>query len=428
MRCLLQFHAMLGGSAILMTATLPAAMRNGYAKAFQKGHGVHLPSSVLGNAYPMLSVIGSEIYTAEPDPAPLTCRDIAIHRLADTRAAMKLLGTGVKGGAACVWIRNTVDNAITAVAALLDQGIEADLLHARYTVADRLNKEALLHARFGRHGVGREGRVLVATQVVEASLDLDFDLMVSDLAPIGSLIQRAGRMWRHMDLRPAQDRPVSGPSLHVLAPDPGHVEDGKWLSRCLGTGALIYPLDQQWRTARALFEKGTIRMPGGLRDLIDSVYGNDLLDVPEALESAEIENYAHQIVEYQQAANQLLDPDDAYDQPQMARVFDDERFPTRLGIPQVILRLARRASGQLVPWAGDGPYGWQSSEVRVSAVRYLQLPGVDQNQREIAALREHWPSWMQSSVYVSPVEEDGRICDGLRYDNVRGVVFGDLAD
>ena len=97
------------------------------------------------------------------------------------------------------------------------------------------------HARntFGEEGA-REGRkILIATQVAEQSLDLDFDLIATDLAPIDLLLQRAGRLWRHMDLRPFPSRPVPAPVLHVVSPDPSRVEDGKWLNRVQDAGALI---------------------------------------------------------------------------------------------------------------------------------------------------------------------------------------------
>ncbi|MCY4373054.1 MAG: hypothetical protein OXC31_04715, partial [Spirochaetaceae bacterium] len=297
------------------------------------------------------------------------------------------------------------------------------LLHARFAVVDRLRHEADLLARFGRDGVGRAGRALVATQVIEASLDLDFDLMISDLAPIGSLIQRAGRLWRHMDLRPATGRPVSGPALHVLAPDPNVVPDPNWLKRILGPGAFVYPQDIQWRTATVLFDRGSIRAPGGLRALIEAVHGSDLPEVPEALMGTEIETLGQQMSEAQQEFNQVLDSEDGYDQPQMQRVFDDDRFPTRLGIPQVTLRLAREERGRLIPWADEGPLNWQSSEVQVSAARYRNLQGVDQVRPEIAAVRDKWPEWMRESVLVAPVGEDGFICDGMRYDTALGIVF-----
>ena len=420
---LLQFHAMLGGSAIVMTATLPLGMRGGYARAFQKGLGIRRPREVTGDAYPMLTVIGRGLDSASPDPVPATRRDVAVHRLENENSAITLLKAGAEQRAASVWIRNTVDGAIAAVEALREAGIDAGLLHARFAVADRLKHEAALQARFGRDGAGRAGRVLVATQVIEASLDLDFDLMVSDLAPIGSLIQRAGRLWRHMDLRPAAGRPVIGPALHVLSPDPDQVRDASWLKRLLGAGALVYPQDVQWRTARVLFDRGMIRAPDGLRELIEAVYGASSLAVPEALEGTEIETMGRQMSEAQQAFNQVLDAEDGYDQPQMQRVFDDDRFPTRLGIPQVTLRLAREESGRLTPWAGDGPYGWQSSEVQVSAARYRGLAGVDQDRPEISAVRASWPDWMLASVLVTPVGEHGLICEGMRYDSALGIVF-----
>ena len=423
LRCLLQFQALLGGSAIVMTATLPLGMRAGYTKAFQKGLGTRRPLDVTGDAYPMLTVIGRAIDSAHPDPVPDTCRDIAVYRLKDENAAIPLLQTGVERGAACVWIRNSVDGAIKSAKTLREAGIQADLLHARFMVADRLKHEAAVQRRFGRDRVGGAARVLVGTQVIEASLDLDFDLMVSDLAPVGSLVQRAGRLWRHMDIRPAAGRPVIGPALHVLAPNPDRVDDAAWLSRLLGSGARVYPQDMQWRTAKALFSRGVIQAPSGLRDLIEAVYGEDLPEVPEALRRVEIETIGRQMSEAQQALNQVLDAEDAYDQPQMQRVFDDDQYPTRLGIPQVTLRLAREEGVKLVPWAGEGPLGWQLSEVLVSAARYRKLQGVDQDRPEIAAVREAWPDWMRKRVFVAPVGEGGIICDGLQYNDVFGLDF-----
>ena len=420
---LLQFHALLGGSAIVMTATLPLGMRAGFAKAFQKGRGIRWPRDVEGHAYPMLTVVGRGIGSVEPDPVPATCRDLAVHRLEDEDAAARLLRSGAERGMACVWIRNSVSGAIASATALREAGLEVDLLHARFTVADRLKHEAAVQRRFGREGIGRAGRVLVATQVVEASLDLDFDLMVTDLAPAGSLVQRAGRLWRHMDRRPATERPVAAPALHVLAPDPDRVDGTDWLKQILGSGALVYPQDVQWRTARALFDKGMIRAPGGLRDLIETVHGDDPPEVPEALQGVEIETIGRQMSEAQQAFNQVLDAEDAYDQPQMQRVFDDDRFPTRLGVPQVTLRLAREEHGRVVPWEGGGPLGWQLSEVLVSAARYRNLQGVDQDRPEIRVVREAWPDWMRKRVLVAPVDENGVICGGLQYNSDLGIVF-----
>ena len=303
---LLQFHALLGGSAIVMTATLPSGMRTGYAKAFQKGLGIRRPRDVQSQAYPLLTVFGRGIDSLEPAPVPATCRDLAVQRLEDEEAAASLLRSGAERGMACVWIRNSVNGAIASAMALRKAELQVDLLHARFTVADRLAHEDVVQRRFGREGIGREGRVLVATQVVEASLDLDFDLMVTDLAPVGSLVQRAGRLWRHMDLRPAAKRQAPAPALHVLAPDPDRVEGADWLKQVLGSGALVYPQDMQWRTAKALFARGMIRAPGGLRDLIETVCGEEPVEVPEALQGFEIETMGRQMSEAQQAFNQVL--------------------------------------------------------------------------------------------------------------------------
>ena len=407
---LLRFHAMLGGSAIVMTATLPRKMRDRYAQEFQRGLGAQQPRPIQGDAYPQLTVVNRhQVDLRQPDPVSATCRDITICRI-DEAQAMKRIRDGVAKGAACVWVRNAVDDAIAAAQALQDEGIATDLLHARFTVADRLEKEQALQARFGREGADRQGRVLIATQVVEASLDMDFDLMVSDLAPIESLIQRAGRLWRHMDMRPVESRPVPGPVLHIVSPDPEVVEDAHWLHRVLKAGAWVYPSAMQWRTAQAVFDIGVIRAPEGLRNLIEAVHDEtNRKDVPEVLDKADLEAEGKFRIERQIARNQVLKPCGYLESAQ--KVYDEEKLRTRLGVPQVTLWLARVGAKGLEPLADS----WEASEVRMSRARYEKLGGVDQDQPGIVTLKANWPRWKRESIEIAPVGQGGAITEGLQY-------------
>ena len=249
------------------------------------------------------------------------------------------------------------------------------MLHARFALIDRLNREQALMGRFGKGGKERGGRVLVATQVVEASLDLDFDAMVSDLAPIGSLIQRAGRLWRHMDERPEADRPVPALTLHVLSPDPDKVEDDDWLHQVLDRGAWVYRPDEQWLTARSLFDAGEIVAPGGLRNLIEAVHGEDALQVPDALLEAQVDAEGRAHAETGFARGNVVDGAVGYLTGTREAISNDALFPTRLGEPQITLVLARRVGGTLVSWANaeDPAEAWALSEVTAARKRYEPL-------------------------------------------------------
>ena len=407
---LLRFHAMLGGSAILMTATLPQLMRNCYANEFQRGLGVECPEEINGTAYPQLTIVSDKIDCYQPAPVPATCREIEVKRT-EIEPALEIIADGVSEGAACVWICNAVDDAIAKVQLLRARGVTADLLHARFIVADRLEKESCLQDRFGPKGKGREGQVLVATQVVEASLDIDFDLMISDLAPIGSLIQRTGRLWRHERGK----RPVDGPCLYIVAPDPDVVTDARWLHRVLTSGGWVYSVSDQWRTARAVFDTGVIRAPENLRGLIESVHGTDTCPVPDALASAEIESEGRVLIERSLAKNQLLFPGGYLEAAQ--DVYSEDRFATRLISPQVTLWLARRSAGALEAYAST----WEESEVRMSRAQYEKLGGVNQETSEIQAIKASWPEWRKGSIQIAPVGDDGEIVEGLQYNKDIGL-------
>ena len=419
---LLRMQAFHGGSAIVMTATLPLDLRRRYADAFRAGSG--RPAAPLDHpAYPAFSVVGAETHSKPIQIASDTRRVVRAERIQSTDQASERLLIGAQSGAACLWVRNAVDDAIDAVDSLRARGCKARLLHARFALGDRLQHEQDLLERFGPDGSDRAGQVLVATQVVEASLDLDFDVMVSDLAPIGALVQRAGRLWRHLDRRPASQRPVTEPVLVVLAPDPDDVADPRWLNAVLDRGAHVYNHADQWRTARALFDAGAIRTPDGLRDLIEAVHGPDRPDVPEVLDRAELEAEGAASAEAALAHQNVVRPEDGYLLGTGSSVWSDEKFPTRLGEEQQTLVLARCHGDKLEPWCrADRPErAWVLSEVQCSRWRVPKdLP--DQGGPSIVGAMAAWPKGKRDHAILCPVDEDGRIADGLRYDPVRGLI------
>lgn len=417
---LLQMHRAAGGSAILLTATLPLDLRARLLKTYQGGNP--------GPAYPALTIARGEARQIfAPDTRPVK-GPVGVERIASAEAAVELMADAAGQGAACVWVRNAVDDAIAAVEALRTRGITAHLLHARFALTDRKRIEAEVLGRAGRDGVGREGFVLVGTQVLEASLDLDFDVMVSDIAPIAALIQRAGRLWRHMDRRPATTRPVPAPVLHVLSPDPATVADDRWLTEVLGSGAYVYSPDVVWRSARVLFAAGRIEAPQGLRALIEAVHGAAAEPVPEALEKSETRALGSDVAKKTLAMHNLVDLSAGY--RVAGKGEDDVKYPTRLGDETLTLVLARRVGDALHPWATDASANdlhrseaWALSEVsaRRSRLKGLVLP--DQSAPEIMAVTKDWPEWKRDGVVVCPVGTDGTICVGLRYEPESGLQF-----
>lgn len=102
-----------------------------------------------------------------------------------------------------LWIRNSVDDAIRIYRQLqLSKVVVTEnllLFHSRFAFYDRQRIESQTLNLFGKQsGAQRAGKVIIATQVIEQSLDIDCDEMISDLAPVDLLIQRAGRLQRHI--------------------------------------------------------------------------------------------------------------------------------------------------------------------------------------------------------------------------------------
>lgn len=415
---LLKMHRAAGGSAILLTATLPMALRRKLLATYDGESD--------NTAYPALTIAGGASITQFPVEIRPVKGPVTVERLDTTDKAVSLLTEMVALGAACVWVRNAVEDAIEAVEALRATGVEARLLHARFAMCDRKRIEAEVLHRVGKDGKDRKGFVLVGTQVLESSLDLDFDVMLSDIAPIAALIQRAGRLWRHMDIRPVASRPVQKPTLYVLSPDPMQVGDDRWLHDTLGKGAWVYAVADVWRSAHVLFKRGQLGTPDSQRELIEAVYGENAEPVPEVLLKAEQDKYGKDSANRGLAWHNIVNFPDGY--RKAGRGDDDVNYPTRLGEEPRVLCLARRTAQGLVAWAeGDGTDVWMLSEVSAHRKKIDALPLPDQSLPEIMTITKGWPEWKSAKIRVCPVEEDGRICEGLRYDAQCGLMFASLS-
>ena len=373
---LLEFHAALGGSAIVLSATLPAAQRGALASAFSRGLGAE-PRVVAGDAYPLLTVASALGTTArEISSRADRTRVLPVRRIEKVEDAVDHVVAMARRGAAVAWIRNAVDDAFEAAALLAQRGLEPVLLHARFAMGDRLDIETRVCTALGRQDQTgkRRGFVVVGTQIFEQSPDYDVDAMVTDLGPIDSMIQRAGRLWRHSD---RTDRPVDAPELLVLSPDPADVKDKDWYRILSRRAAAVY--DHHgivWRSAKVLFKTGAIETPRGVRGLVEQVYAlQELDDIPQPLLRKSLEADGRRKGERSVASSNLLRLGDGYGGCS-ALWTSDTITPTRLGEPVTIFRLGRMEGGRIVPWypADEPARAWALSEVNVNRRKADDVP------------------------------------------------------
>jgi CRISPR-associated endonuclease/helicase Cas3 len=335
--------------------------------------------------------------------APGLERRVTVERIAGAFDAVAAIAAAARAGAAVAWIRNAVDDAIEAHQALRAAGVDAMLFHARFAMGDRLDIEREVVACFSKDSPSerRHARVLVATQVVEQSLDLDFDLMVTDLAPADLVIQRAGRLWRHR----RDERPISGPHLLLLAPDPIDDPPAAWLGPELRRTGFVYPDHALlWRSARVLLQRGRIETPDGIRAVVETAYDRDAPGaVPPGLARAANRAEGAELAAAGIALQNLLEIDRPYERD--AGLWDpDVRTPTRLGDQRLVFRLARLEHETVVPWYhhDDARRAWALSEVSVRASRLVGVP----EDAALTAAKQTWPAW-DREIPVLLMQRDG---------------------
>ncbi len=294
---LLQWLAALGSSVVLLSATLPASRQQRLLDAYLRGAGQTHVLRPENKSYPRVTWVSSaDAGCATVETSRRSQKAVHLDwidgELPNGQGGIFPLGERLRevlraGGCAAV-ICNTVNRAQAVYRALkpyflavADDGEpELDLFHARFLYDQRDRRTRRAMRRFGKPGgsvaaedgterpVRRPQRaVLVATQVIEQSLDLDFDLMVSDHAPVDLLLQRAGRLHRHQRQRPA---PLEQPYLWLACPE--EVIDE--VPRFDGGTAAIYDAHILLRSWLALRDRSTIDIPGEVEYLVEFVYGD----------------------------------------------------------------------------------------------------------------------------------------------------------
>lgn len=279
---------------VLLSATLSEARSAQLADAYRRGlalaAGERPPRTPapepVRTPFPCLVTVGASGTQAQAAAASGRSSKVWVRRLGKEPGLPQLLQEALADGGCALVVRNTVRRAQETYEELREHfGEEVSLNHARFTVADRQAKDADLLRRFGppRSEPQRPHRaIVVATQVVEQSLDVDFDLLVTDLAPVDLVLQRMGRLHRHERPRPAR---LTLPTCYVDCMPTAFSEE-PWLEP--GAKAVYGEPDLLLTAAalgRVLDSAGTVATPDDVHALVEAVYGAGA-QVPSAWQAA----------------------------------------------------------------------------------------------------------------------------------------------
>lgn len=201
-RALSWFHEY-GAPVILLSATLPPDRRLALVNAYLQSN---LSEYDLTRAeYPRLTYTDKGAVKAVSLSLNMPSKTVRIIRKNDD-SVIEEIRRAVNAGACVGVICNTVARAQSfAKTAREINGADVILYHARFVIPDRIEREEILKKSIGKRSTPeiRNGKVIIGTQVLEQSLDIDFDILITDLCPMDLLLQRIGRLHRHQrDKRP----------------------------------------------------------------------------------------------------------------------------------------------------------------------------------------------------------------------------------
>lgn len=306
---LLRAHVACGGHALLLSATLGAAARARYLGVGGRQRNAMVPSlaQALDLPYPAIGcrgAAGPELRPVIGNPQLKTVHWEALDIIDEPDRVAQCAVEAAAQGARVLVVRNTVPAAVEtllAVEALNEvHGLDclfrvegaSTLHHSRFSRRDRPLLDAEVQTQIGKHRRRAGGRVVVGTQTLEQSLDIDADLLITDLCPMDVLLQRLGRLHRHA--RPSDDAPddrrpagferaralVLVPSGHDLKPLLRRQRHGLGPIRAKGQamGGVYVDLRVLEATRRLISARPTRDIPADNRALVEQATHPEALD------------------------------------------------------------------------------------------------------------------------------------------------------
>ncbi|MGR3174804.1 MAG: CRISPR-associated helicase Cas3' [Candidatus Scalindua sp.] len=191
----------------------------------------------------------------------------------DVMSTAKVAVKKAQEGQCVLWIANTVSESQKYYKAVMSEKRDVDtfrvgLLHSRFPAYRREELEDEWMEFLGKDGNRADGCVLVSTQIVEQSVDIDADFMISDLAPTDMLLQRLGRLWRHK----REGRPCKNPEFLICCGNIENANNKESLEDAMGKSRYVYAPYVLWRSYEVWKRQTEVLLPHDIRGLLESTY------------------------------------------------------------------------------------------------------------------------------------------------------------
>lgn len=252
-------------TVIILSATLTEHRRS-----------ILLDTASTNKSYPLISATQRTGGLIEQAVQNIDDVSVAVRQCQDENEAIEEALIRAEQGQQVLWVENTVAEAqhiyLLLAARDCSPKIQCGLLHSRFLKTDRELNENYWTVLYGKDGSAERtqcGRILVGTQVLEQSLDIDADFLVSRFAPSDMLLQRVGRLWRHDNtLRPADAKR----EVWLLAPELVKAIGNS--EQAFGKTAKVYSPYVLCRSLHVWQDRQQIAIPGQIREIIEATYAD----------------------------------------------------------------------------------------------------------------------------------------------------------